>query len=153
MSKVAEERDFLGVFGVSWREGAVLLGENRRSLLPGGPKLRVFDLPGGEVEDGETLEEALVREWKEETGCAVRVGEFLFFQEGVRRVLGKRAYVWRSFFFEVEPQGEPFPESELQSLLWCPSKELKKILLAPYHKSFLDYLENGKPFQKGIWGS
>ncbi len=151
MSKVAEDRDFLGVFGLLWREGALLLGENRRRLEPGEAEVPVFDLPGGEVEEGETLEEALVREWREETGCEVQVGEFLFVQEGLRFVGGKRAYVWRSFFFEVGTKEEPFPKAELHSLLWCPRGKLAGVLKAPYHESFLDYLKNGKPFQRGRW--
>ena len=151
MSKVAEEKDFLGVFGVLWRQGAVLLGENRRCLEPGSPEVPVFDLPGGEVEEGETLEEALVREWREETGCEVRVGEFLFVQEGLRYVGGERTYVWRSFFFEVRTEEEPLPASELRSLLWCPREDLAVLLQAPYHQSFLQFLKDGKPFQKGSW--
>ncbi len=151
MSKVAEDRDFLGVFGVLERNGAILLGENRRRLAVGGPLQSVFDLPGGEVEEGETLEEALVREWDEETGCPIQMEDFLFVQEGLRKIHGKRAYVWRSFFFKVKALGEPTPEAELKSLLWCPRKRLAEVLCAPYHQSFLNYLEDANPFQKGKW--
>ncbi len=152
MSKVAEERDFLGVFGVLWRGDALLLGENRRRLSPGQDPVPVFDLPGGEVEAGETLEEALVREWREETGCAIQLGGFLFVQEGIRRIDGRRSHVWRSFFFEVRTEEEPFPEGELRSLLWCPRRDLGQVLTAPYHQSFLDFLDKGGCYQRGSWG-
>ncbi|MFD4764168.1 NUDIX domain-containing protein [Streptomyces sp. NPDC058439] len=42
----------------------------------GGP--RRWSLPGGKVENGETLQEALVREMWEETGAKVQVGRLLY---------------------------------------------------------------------------
>ena len=42
-----------------------------------GPYKNKFDLPGGKIEDGESLESALVREFMEETGLDIEVGDFI----------------------------------------------------------------------------
>ncbi len=59
----------LGVGGVLLREGRVLV--NKAFYRP------TFTLPSGYVDPGETAESALVREFEEETGVRVRVGELV----------------------------------------------------------------------------
>ncbi|MBI2436602.1 MAG: NUDIX hydrolase [Candidatus Magasanikbacteria bacterium] len=41
-------------------------------------KERTWSLPGGTLENGETLEECMIREMKEETGLDVSVGKLLY---------------------------------------------------------------------------
>jgi len=59
-------RPFLAVSATIYREGRVLLA--RRAHAPGRD---LFSLPGGVVEAGETLAEAVTREVLEETGLTV----------------------------------------------------------------------------------
>ncbi|MCB9919655.1 MAG: NUDIX domain-containing protein [Planctomycetes bacterium] len=159
MSEVALQQDFLGAFGVLEVDGCVLLAANRRALTEGGSRVRTFDLPGGRVEPGERLDEALRREWLEETGTAIESLRFLFVQEGVRSVDDRRRYAWRSFFFEVEVafearsaiRREPVPMSEVEGLLWMPSERLGKVLHAPYHAGYLRFRADGQAFQVDTW--
>lgn len=62
----------VGVGGVVIRDGRVLLARRARAPLEG-----QWSIPGGHVEWGETLEQAVVRELREETALDVRVLELL----------------------------------------------------------------------------
>ncbi len=57
----------LGVYGLILKPKSIVLVKKSR-----GPYKGLFDLPGGSLEIAETLEEALVREIREETGCLVK---------------------------------------------------------------------------------
>src|SRR5688572_24266931 len=94
------QHDFLGSFAVVETSRGIVMVENRRRI--GGREVAVYDLPGGQVEPGELLHEALRRELREEIGIEVTgTPEFLFVQEGERVVGGVRRHAWRSFFFAV----------------------------------------------------
>jgi 8-oxo-dGTP diphosphatase len=60
------DRPFLAVSAAIVREGRILLVRRARS-----PGRGLFSLPGGVVEAGETLNEAVAREVREETGLTV----------------------------------------------------------------------------------
>jgi ADP-ribose pyrophosphatase YjhB (NUDIX family) len=151
LSEVAISQDFVGAFGVLERDGRILLAGNRRSMQPGRKPELVFDLPGGRVEAGEMLPEALEREWREECAIEIEIERFLLVQEGLRYIDGERRYAWRSFFFAVRSDGIPQPAAEVESLLWAPRSKLPNILRAPYHQGFVRWLRDGEPFQSDAW--
>ena len=64
--RVYPQRPFLAVSAAIGRDGKVLLVRRARPPASG-----LYSLPGGVVEIGETLHQALVREVREETGMAV----------------------------------------------------------------------------------
>ena len=66
-----------GVSGLVVRDGKVLLVRRRNE-----PYRDHWSLPGGGVEDGETLRDAARREVKEETGLDVEVGTVAGYREG-----------------------------------------------------------------------
>lgn len=53
----------------------IVLDDQGDILLIKGPK-RGWEMPGGQVEEGESLKEAAIRETKEETGIDVEVLKF-----------------------------------------------------------------------------
>ncbi|THE13037.1 NUDIX hydrolase [Bacillus timonensis] len=53
----------------------IVINENNEILLIKGPR-RGWEMPGGQVEEGESLKEAAIRETKEETGIDVEVLRF-----------------------------------------------------------------------------
>jgi 8-oxo-dGTP diphosphatase len=77
----------VGVGGVLIQEGRVLLIRRGKEPLRGR-----WVIPGGTVELGETLEEALVREMKEETGLRVRPRELLMVFDRIEREQGEVQY-------------------------------------------------------------
>ncbi len=58
---------------IAWRDGRVLM--TRRP--PGGPLGLFWEFPGGKLEPGESAQEALVRELREELGVRAEPGEVL----------------------------------------------------------------------------
>jgi 8-oxo-dGTP diphosphatase len=143
--------DFLGSFAVLESERGILMVANRRRI--GGREVEVFDLPGGQVEPGELLREALARELREETGVEVAgTPEFLFLQEGEKVEAGVRRYAWRSFFFAVRQwRGEPRPQAEIAALRWVARPALPPLLTAPYHDSFRTWLVQGGTCFSSCW--
>ncbi|MCK5944467.1 MAG: NUDIX hydrolase [Planctomycetes bacterium] len=142
--------DFVGAFAVLARADRFLFVANDR--LIDGRVQRVWDLPGGRVEAGELLHEALRRELDEETGLAL-VGspEFAFVQEGERIVAGERQYAWRSFFFTIEAAGEPVAGHEVRDVRWMTRDEIEAECRAPYHDSFRVWLRDGGTHFVSAW--
>ncbi|MHC0038868.1 NUDIX hydrolase [Pseudoneobacillus sp. C159] len=58
----------LGVYGLYFNEGKLLVINKN-----GGPYINRFDLPGGSLEESESLTEAMKREFFEETGIEIEI--------------------------------------------------------------------------------
>lgn len=142
--------DFVGAFALLQRSERFLMVQNER-VIDGRPRL-VWDLPGGRVERGELLHEALRRELDEETGLALTAApRFAFVQEGERVFGGARSYAWRSFFFSVEASGEPRASNEVLDVRWMSRAEVSTECRAPYHDSFREWLRSGGLHFMSTW--
>ena len=74
------KRPYLAVSAAIFRDGRVLIVRRGRPPAHG-----LYTLPGGGVELGETLEQAVMREVREETGLAIAPLGLIGFREAIAR--------------------------------------------------------------------
>jgi nucleoside triphosphatase len=100
-----------------------------RGVFPG-----EWGLPGGGVEPGETLEQALRREIREELGLELRAVEPLFFSEATHPKLfpdgGRREIRMLFLLFECRAEpGEIRLSAEFDAASWTPREKLSSYAL------------------------
>ena len=117
------ERPVVGVGGVVLRDTRVLLVQRASEPLAG-----QWSLPGGAVELGETLEEAVVRELKEETGLVVRVVELVeAFERIIRDDSGRSRYHYVLLDYLCQPvEGTARAGSDVQAVAWATPEEFDR---------------------------
>jgi 8-oxo-dGTP diphosphatase len=94
------------------------LGENVLMVKNKGENGSYYTLPGGAVEPGETLEEAAIREVKEETGLDVEIGDVFSVSEAFFEERGHHAVF---FTFRGEITGGEISISmpkEIEEVTW-----------------------------------
>ena len=114
-------RPILAVSAVVWRDGRFVVVRRARPPAQG-----LFTLPGGGVEAGETLKQAVVRELREETGLIVEPIDVAGHREVIMRDAEGR--VARHFvilaFAALWRQGELTLNEELAEARWIDAAEL-----------------------------
>jgi ADP-ribose pyrophosphatase YjhB (NUDIX family) len=123
------ERPYLAVSAAIFRgDGKVLVVRRARP-----PSQDLFTLPGGAVETGETLLEAVVREVREETAIEIEPIELAGFREVLLR--DKDGRVERHFvvlcFAARCLSGTPAPNEELAELRWIDPAEVAGLRTTP----------------------
>ena len=94
-------------------EGKILLAKSHKWFDK-------YTLPGGHIEVGETMQEALRREVREEVGLDVEVVEFLLMQEAIftKEFWKKRHFIFFDFLCTVKDQRVKLDNDELQDYIW-----------------------------------
>jgi 8-oxo-dGTP diphosphatase len=136
--------DYIGV-GV----GAIIVDSQGRLLLARrGPKAKnergLWEFPGGSVELGETLAEALRREMREEFGIEIVVGQLL---DVVDHILKEEGQHWVSpTFICTIASGEPHirePE-KCAEIGWFPTDKIPSELTKITRQNLVHYLQHIK---------
>jgi 8-oxo-dGTP diphosphatase len=105
--------------------GGLVSNEEGDILLLRSPQ-RGWEFPGGQVEEGEDLIQALARETREETGIAVSVGPLV----GIYSNIKPPAKVMFGFLAQWEA-GEPVTSSESLESSWFPREEVLEMITHP----------------------
>lgn len=89
----------IGIYGILIKNNHLLMIKKSR-----GPYKGKYDLPGGKIEENESLEQALEREFIEETGLKVEIGNFIASNESDEHYKNDRGedreiYLIGSYYF------------------------------------------------------
>jgi len=126
----AQARFRIGVFAVIERAGRYLLARRR--------DIGWWNLAGGGMEYGETVEEALAREVREEIGCEIEIRRLV----GVYSKPRKREVVL-AFLCALAPGSpEPGTSEEVSEVAWFVPPELPADLLPKHRQRLEDALQD-----------
>lgn len=121
-------RPILGVGALILRNDEILLIQRGKP-----PLLGYWSLPGGAVETGELLRDAIAREVLEETGLTVHVGELA---EVFERLMPDPSgateyhYVLLDYLCSITA-GTPTPGDDSAAVAWVPRHQLPTLLITP----------------------
>jgi 8-oxo-dGTP diphosphatase len=116
--------------------GAIVVTDGKLLLVRRGrdPGKGLWSLPGGRVELGEYLADALRREVKEETNLDVEVGDLI----GIAEVLGDPHYVILDFAASPIGDADPVPAGDAADVRWVPFDAVRSLDLTP---RFIEFME------------
>jgi 8-oxo-dGTP diphosphatase len=115
------EAPVVGVGGVIVRDGRALIVRRRHA-----PRRGEWSLPGGRVELGESLVDAVRRELKEETGLDCQVGPIVEVFDRVHRSADGRVqyhFVIVDYLCAPTTSGEPVAGDDAEAVAWVSADE------------------------------
>ena len=109
------------------RRKGVAIVQFKKGILVVSGKTKIFHLPGGGANKGESRKKATIRELYEETGLKTKKIKYLFSYKGKSWHNYNGRLVKNSVkVFLVEPIGKPKPRKEIKRIMfWNPEKKLR----------------------------
>lgn len=127
--------------------GALIVNEEGKILLVKSHKwFDKYTLPGGHIEVGETMTEAVRREVKEEVGLDVQVGHMLLIQEAIfaPEFYKKRHFIFIDFACRSKNEQVKLDQDELQEYLWIYPGAAYNLKLDSFTRKTIDkFMEKG----------
>lgn len=107
--------------GDIYKSGLLILHADNTSFLAvkkNDPKMQEWIMPGGKIEPGETPEEALAREIKEELQCRIELKSVYFINEYEAPAAGAPGMMLHLKLYSGTLLGNPVASAELSLLGW-----------------------------------
>lgn len=127
--------------------GALIVGKDGRILLVKSHKwMGKYSVPGGHIELGETMEKAVVREVREETGLDVEVVRLLLVQEAIFPSEFHDAdnhFIFFDYLCRAQSEKPVLDQKEIQEYVWLDPKKAIEMDLESYTRRLvLKFLED-----------
>jgi 8-oxo-dGTP diphosphatase len=113
----------------------IVLNNQGEILLIKGPR-RGWEMPGGQVEEGESLKDAAIRETKEESGIDIEVIKFCGIFQNVDRS------ICNTLFLGKVMGGEPITSSESLEVGFFPIKKALEMVTWKNFRQRIEYCLN-----------
>lgn len=142
MRKLYERRIILNYPEVT--VGAVIINPDNKILLCKSHKWNnKYVIPGGHIESGEKMEEALKREILEETGLNIFDIELLSIKESIynESFYEDRHFIFIDFICKTDSY-DVFLNEEAEEYVWVKLDEIDKFKLGGFVKSLFDEIRN-----------
>jgi 8-oxo-dGTP diphosphatase len=128
---VSREEEKRSVAGISLRGGLYFIARR----LPGGDLGGKWEFPGGKIESGESAEEALKREYNEEFGVRIGVGQKIC-EVGFKH--GGKAFSLNAYFVDIgDAEIELREHSEIR---WASFDDMLALDFAESDRKILPFL-------------
>jgi ADP-ribose pyrophosphatase YjhB (NUDIX family) len=138
------DQPVVGVGAIVLREGKILLEKRGNE-----PARGQWSIPGGVVELGERLEDAVLRETEEETGLKGKRPKLIGVVDQVHLDKEDRIeYHYVIVDYVVEAAGEPKAASDADQLKWVPLAEVEGYNLTPSFRRF--FVKNRERLENAV---
>ena len=117
---------------------ALIYKEDKKKILMVNNNGGGWSLPGGAVEQGETLEQAVIREVKEETNLTIEAGEIVAVNEAIFEEKGHHALFITFKAKVIEGEISIIDKDEISEIEWVDIQKANELM--PYHPNGVNSL-------------